>query len=63
MTVGPGLSSVLEFIPNGVFLGMQVRKHNIFALFLFILWILIGLIFVFKFIGHDKKKGSKEKLQ
>lgn len=63
MTLGPGLSSVLEFIPNGYFLGMTVTSYNILSLVMCISWILITFIFFFKFKGHDAKKGSDEKLK
>lgn len=63
MTLGPGLSSVLEFIPNTTVIGITIVTHNIFSLFLFFIWIVIAIIFFILFIGHDVKKGSDEKLK
>lgn len=40
MTIGPGFSSFTEFIPEGTIIGTQVRKHNVFSLILFFIWIL-----------------------
>lgn len=63
MTLGPGFSSILQFIPQGTFIGTQVRQYNVMAGVMFLIWIGLFLIFIFRFQGYDKKKGSKDNLQ
>ena len=57
MTLGPGLSSVLEFIPEGTVLGMEFKKYTIFSFLMFLSWFLVLIVFYIKFKGKDKKGG------
>lgn len=63
ITLGPGISSFLEFIPSGKIGATYVESFNIFSFVFFFLWICVLIAFILVFQGHDKQKGSEEKLK
>ena len=55
MTFGPGLSSFLEFAPEGKIGSTDVVRHNILAFFFVILWGVALILFLIFFKGHNKE--------
>lgn len=51
ITLGPGISSILEFIPQGTVAGTLLRSFNVFAIVFFFLWIIVFVLFIIFFVG------------
>ena len=54
MTLGPGLSSFLEFIPSGKIGSTDIVKHNVLAFFFVIVWGIAAILFFIFFKGYNK---------
>lgn len=54
ITLGPGISSMLEFVKPTTVAGTSLTTFNILALFFFFIWVLVFILFLFLFKGHDK---------
>lgn len=61
MTLGPGLSSFLEFIPEGHIGATDLVKHNILSFFFIIIWGVAIILFFIFFKGHNKKSDQNIK--
>lgn len=68
ITLGPGISSCLEYINNTSFyidtFKISITKFNIFSLGFFGIWFLLFFVFLFCFKGYDSSvDNSEEKLK
>lgn len=54
ITLGPGISSMLEFVKPTTVAGTSLTTFNILALFFFFIWVFVFILFLFLFKGHDK---------
>ena len=61
MTLGPGLSSFLEFVPEGKIGNTDIVKHNILSFFFIILWGVALILFFIFFKGHNQKSDQNIK--
>ena len=57
ITLGPGIASVLEYVPNYSFdidtFTVQITTYNVFSLAFFGVWLILFFFFLFFFKGYD----------
>lgn len=54
ITLGPGISSMLEFVKPTTVLGTSLTTFNILAFVFFFIWLFLFIFFIFVFKGYDK---------
>lgn len=58
-TFGPGLSSILSFVPKTEIGNTTMTEYNIISFFFVIIWGLFFILFFIFFKGHDKENNEE----